>query len=291
LRVLLALAASVALTAAGSLTVTADITYTEVTLSCNDGHSVVAVLDPIGLANLTAAVQAISSNPTGLSCTLDTAATDPSTATAEWTVYDYNSSGRAIAPRNSPSSMPATTTGNTTSFQFQAGTYTALLTTRDSTLTGNLSNKTLTDVVSVNGSSQSFQYRDSATCGAPPATVRFYFTAPSASGSSYPPPGPPINGTPPAGFYTQFWWSNPVHVALVFGSQQPMPMSAVMADPNEWSDWDGQKANSSPAVTEAFFQAIQHVQAVGLSFGGGCFFENGVTTDANPETFSSAFNE
>jgi hypothetical protein len=291
LRVVLAFAASVALTAAGSLSVMADITYTEVTLSCNDGHSVVAVLDPIGLANLTADVQAISSNPTGLSCTLDTAATDPSTATAEWTVYDYNSSGRAIAPRNSPGSMPATTSGDTTSFQFHAGTYTALLTTNDENLTGDLSSKTLMDTVSVSGASTSFRYQDSTGCGPLPATVRFYFTAPSASGSSNPPPGPPVNGLPPAGFYTQFWWSDTAFVPLLNGNQGPMTISATMSDPNEWSDWDGKGGGSSPAVTEAFLEAIQHVQTVGLSFGGGCGFENGVTSNANPETFSSMFNE
>jgi hypothetical protein len=33
------------------------------------------------------------------------------------------------------------------------------------------------------------------------------------------------------------------------------------------------------------------VQTVGLSFGGGCFFENGVTTSNGSGTFSSAFGE
>jgi hypothetical protein len=45
--------------------------------------------------------------------------------------------------------------------------------------------------------------------------VRFYFTSATSSGSSFPAPGPPSNGTPPAGFYTEFWWSNPAHVTLV----------------------------------------------------------------------------
>lgn len=69
-----------------------------------------------------------------------------------------------------------------------------------------------------------------------------------------------------------------------------------MSDPNEWSDWNGQRGDSSPVVLEAFLQATQHVQAIGLSFGGECFFETGVTAEypATPppyEIFSSQFLE
>jgi hypothetical protein len=75
---------------------------TQVTLSCNDGHSVTAALDPTTLLELTAEVQALTSDPTGLNCTLDPAATPPTS----WTVYDYNPSSQAIAPRVSAASMP-----------------------------------------------------------------------------------------------------------------------------------------------------------------------------------------
>jgi hypothetical protein len=209
---------------------------------------------------------------------------DPAgSASSIWTVYDYNSSGRALAPRKSPGSMPATTASDgTTSFDFLPDTFTALLITTDSALTGDLSGKTLTDTVSVAGTAGGFQAQNGDGC-AYPANVRFYFTAPSASGSSV--------GKPPAGFYTSFWWSNPANVPLLTGNQPSVSISAMMSDPSEWSDWNGQPA-SNPAVTEAFVEATQHVQSVGLSFGGGCFFENGVaTTDGNPETFSSSFSE
>lgn len=206
-----------------------------------------------------------------------------SSASPSWTVYDYNASGRALAPRQSPGSMPATTASDgTTSFDFLPNTFTALLTTTDGSLTGDLSGKTLTDLVSVSGSAAGFQAQNGDGC-VYPANVRFYFTAPSASGSSV--------GKPPAGFYTRFWWSNPANVPLLAGNQPPVSISAMMNDPSEWSDWNGQPA-SNPAVTEAFVEATQHAQIVGLSFGGGCFFENGVTTlDGNPETFSSLFSE
>src|SRR5258705_11331348 len=102
---------------------------TQVSLSCNDGHSVVFNVDQIALMSLLADVQAINASGTGTSCTLTMAAIDPSSETTKWTVYDYNPSNQAIAPRNSPNSMPASTTGSTTTFQFKPGIYTALLTT------------------------------------------------------------------------------------------------------------------------------------------------------------------
>ncbi|HLB18465.1 MAG TPA: hypothetical protein VK613_04970, partial [Gaiellaceae bacterium] len=156
-------------------------------------------VDPTTLSGLTAEVQAINASGTGLSCTVNTTTTDPSAGSPKWTVYDYNPSGQAIAPRNSPNSMPATTTGSTTTFNFIPGKFTALLTTTDPSLTGDLSSKTLTDIVTWSGTG-SFSDQNGDGCATPP-NVRFYFASPSASG--------PSTGTPPAGFYTHFWWSNP----------------------------------------------------------------------------------
>ena len=126
-----------------------------------------------------------------------------------------------------------------------------------------------------------------------PATVRFYFGSPSASGPGDPPPGQPVDRLPPAGFYTQFWWSNPVSLHLLTGKQGPNLIAANMFDPTEWSDWDGKPA-TDPLVAAAFTKATQNVQAVGLSFGGDCFFETGVTPTPDTftsEQFSSTFTE
>src|SRR5207248_6253608 len=96
---------------------------------------------------------------------------------------------------------------------FLPNTYTALFTTRDPTMTGNQSMTTLTDTITVNGPAITFmtQHGGGDCVGNTPAAVRFFFRSPSASGSSV--------GTPPAGFYTQFWWSNPISMQLVSGSQ------------------------------------------------------------------------
>ena len=261
---------------------------TQVTLSCNDGHSVIFNVDQIALMSLLADVQAINASGTGASCTLTMAAIDPSSETTEWTVYDYNPSNQAIAPRNSPNSMPASTTGTTTTFPFKPSIYTALLTTTDSSLTGDLSGKSLSDTISVSGDAVTFmtQHNGGSCTSNLPAAVRFYFRSPSASG--------PSTGTPPAGFYTQFWWSNPVNMQLLSGNQSPSIIMASMFDPTEWSDWNGQRGDSSPAVTEAFVEATHKVQEIGLSFGGECFFETGVTPTPDTftgEQFSSSFSE
>jgi hypothetical protein len=201
---------------------------------------------------------------------------------ASWTVYDYNPSGQAIRPRVSANSMPATTTGDTTSFQFLPDIYTALLTTTDPSLTGDLSMKTLSVTVSVAGGAGTFQDQHDGGCIPDNKSVRFYIESPKASGTTGP-------GT--TGFYTRFWWSNPMSVPLVSDPQGAMSISQPVNALGVWSDWNGKLNNSSPEVMEAFLVAIQNVQTVGLSFGGGCFFENGVTTSDGSGTFSSTFTE
>src|ERR1051325_1440265 len=187
----------------------------KVTLSCTDGHSEIFEADQTELTSLLADVQAINASGTGTTCTLTTAALDPSAETREWTVYDYNASGQEIAPRNSPNSMPATSPdgGFTWTFPFLPDTFTALFTTKDPNLTGDLSARTLSDTISVSGDAASFmtQHGGGDCVNNFPAAVRFYFRSPSASGSSV--------GAPPAGFYTQFWWSNPVNMQLLSGTQ------------------------------------------------------------------------
>src|SRR5437879_3339218 len=181
----------------------------QVTLSCTDGHSVVLSVDAATLTSLAADVDAINASGTGVTCTLDSTALDPSSQAAAWTVYDYNPSNNALAPRNAPNKMPATTTGTTTTFDFLPGKFTALLTTTDRNLTGDLSMTTLMDHIRVSGPATTFMTQHDCV-GDVPAAVRFYFISPSASGSTV--------GTPPAGFYTQFWWSNPVKLPLTAAS-------------------------------------------------------------------------
>jgi hypothetical protein len=124
---------------------------TQVVLSCTDGHSVALSADPATRSSLTADVQAINASGTGTTCAMDTSTAAAPGTPAQWTAYDYNPSGQAIAPRNPPGSRPATTTGHTTSFDFLFDHYTVLLTTNDKLLTGDLSSTMLSDLISLSG--------------------------------------------------------------------------------------------------------------------------------------------
>lgn len=212
----------------------------------------------------------------------------PAAAGTGWTEFVYNPSGQALMPMQPPEVLQ-----NSVRLDFVPGQFIALLTTSDSALTGDLSGTTLTDFVSVQQVTGSVVDQNNGGCTPDSQFVRFYFTSPAGSGPSFPTSGPPLfhgGGGTPAGFYSSFWWSNPVHVDLVPGILN-VPMSVVVGDTTQWSDWNGQMAGSSPEVTARFDDAVRHVQSVGLSFGGGCFFENGVSVDSGGGAFESEFIE
>jgi len=157
-----------------------------------------------------------------------------------------------------------------------------LLTTTDASLTGDLSGKTLNVTVSVTGGSGTFKDQHNGDCPPDNKSVRFFFTSPKASGTT---------GTGTTGFFTQFWWSNPMSVPLVTDPQGPMTISQPVNAVHMWSDFNGKFNDDNLETMEAFSVAIHNVQSVGLSFGGGCFFENGVTTSDGMGTFNSTFTE
>src|SRR5438128_11747357 len=64
-RLILSLVATFAFVAATSVRAAADINDTEVTLSCSDGHSVTAAVDPTTLLDPTPAGQALVDDPPG----------------------------------------------------------------------------------------------------------------------------------------------------------------------------------------------------------------------------------
>src|SRR5579863_388409 len=134
-----------------------------------------------------------------------------------WTVYDYNPSGHALFPQ------PANYSGGVASFSFAPNLFTALLTTGDKSLTGDLTGKTLTDTIAVSGATDIFVTQNGGGCGNPPA-VRFYFDTPGFA-------------------YTNFWWSNPVSYVLANGT---VTLTAPLSDPTQWSDWNGQLGTQNP---------------------------------------------
>ncbi len=188
---------------------------------------------------------------------------------SRWVMYVYCGSN-SICPHNTSSYYGLIT------FYLKPLQYTALLVTKDPTLTGDLTSATLTDQVNVthNGKTAKygdFVYQGEPSCsGGPAASARFFFT----SGGLFQ--------------YTHYWWSNPVSWTLAQQASSATITQAVN-DPAHWSDWNGMPGTAHLAK---FDNAIKHVNVVGLSFGGGCFFENGVTVSGPGHAiFNSTFTE
>jgi hypothetical protein len=99
--------------------------------------------------------------------------------------------------------------------------------------------------------------------GASP-TARVYFQGTS---------GGTTTGSP-QGYMGQQWWSDGQFTYLNTLTGEFTWQATVSPDPGAWSDWNGQQASDNAALFNA---AASHVSQIGLSFGGGYFFENGVT--------------
>jgi hypothetical protein len=180
-----------------------------------------------------------------------------------WKLYNYNPSGQALSSTQ--------VTGSTTaaaSFDFQQNIYTAQLLTSAKASTGDLTGGTMNATLSVSGVTGTFQDQNGGGCTPDNQTVRFFFSTPGFA-------------------FTHFWWSNPV--AMTLNTTSTQALSVALNDPSQWSDWNGQNGSTVPA---AFSDAVSKVDQAGVSFGGGCFFENGVTTSDGSGTFAlTAFSD
>ncbi len=202
--------------------------------------------------------------------------TNPGVRNARWFTYYYTSS-------SSITKHAAVDAYGQVSFSFKPSTYTAILVTADPTLTGDLSAKTLTDVLSTSGGKKA-HYDFTGAYGAPPSydcnnndlppNVRFFITS-----------GSPIFN------FTRYWWSNPESWNLPQGAKGSTTISQVVNEPGEWSDWNGKPGNYDGPTMRRFLGAMKHVRYIGLSFGCGNGFENGVTVKTGRTVFNSTFTE
>lgn len=179
----------------------------------------------------------------------------------KWKVVDYNRI--TTHPARIPFKLAIVNDGGI-GFDFLNTPDTALLGTSHPSyrgdLFGDMTGETLTATVGVTvteGNPHFSYYGEPDGCNSP-ANVRFYFETDTSGKFEY----------------TDYWWSNPVHADLENlknGGDQILTVD--FSDPAAWSDWNGQFGTTDPA---AFAAAVKNVKFVGLSFGGGCFFENGV---------------
>lgn len=174
-----------------------------------------------------------------------------------WKVYDYNGSSKQLRSR-----VPTLIQSGGIAFDFLYTPSTALLVTSfpgyRGSLLGNLTG-TVSATVAVEAITGTvFDYYGEPSCGGTNAYVRFFFEKDTAGDFSE----------------TNYWWSNPVHVNLS-DLESGKVIAAALSDGSQWSDFYGHFGND-PAYSAAFSAALSDVGMIGLSFGGGCFFENGV---------------
>ena len=191
-------------------------------------------------------------------------------AASYWHIGYYTPSGRALSLASAPAAS-----GSVASLNFTNQDNTALLVTDNAgqfpTLLGNLTGKSVSATFTISGlnGGENFTYYGEGTsgnsCQPGVTTVRYFFETSSAGGFSY----------------TDYWWSNPVHANL--SANGSVNLSPVSFDGANWSDWNGLSGTTESA---GFNAAVSHVTMIGLSFGGGCFFENGVGTSDGSGTFT-----
>ena len=197
-----------------------------------------------------------------------------------WKVYDYNASGQALRSRQ-PTIVNIAGDGGI-AFDFLYAPDTALLITGHPSYRGDLLGDLSTNEeisarvgVTVDATTDFDYYGEPDVCdtaGVNGANVRFFFQTQTTG---------PFNPM-------DYWWANSgtSHVRLSDLKATDITITNSFL-PAEWSDWDGHFATYDAAHTAAFYAALRNVKAMGLSFGGGCFFENGV--GIHPGTGSGFF--
>ena len=184
-----------------------------------------------------------------------------------WHLGYYTASGRTLSNAGVPSTPPGLA-----SFNFTSQDNTALLVTDQSaqnpTLLGDLTGKSVSASFTITGLTGTFTYYgEPDACGGTTAYVRYYFETSNAGGFDE----------------THYWWSNPVSMTLTGNGSVTLP--AVQLTGANWSDFYGHFGND-PVYSAGFNAAVSNVTRIGLSFGGGCFFENGVGTTDGSGTFT-----
>jgi hypothetical protein len=89
------------------------------------------------------------------------------------------------------------------------------------------------------------------------------------------------------------WWSNATAAYIDSMNNGENVTLTVSFDPSQWSNYDGQIGTLDPTVTGQFNEALSSVSKIGLSFGSGYFYSDGIgfntggTADVNLVSFDT----
>lgn len=190
-------------------------------------------------------------------------ASPASAGDSDWKVYTYNPSGRALSSQQADEG-PA--------FTFTTSTDTALFAAQR--LEGpntSLAGRTITAKFRIDAVGATFHYfgegSPSNPCGTP-ASVRLYFSSNGSFGSK-------------KDWYSNFWWSRTAASSHMLADGTFTIIANV--SPGNWSNWNGQLDTDRP---DGFAAAAADPALIGFSFGGGCFYENGVGASGGTATFT-----
>ena len=183
-----------------------------------------------------------------------------------WKIYTYNPSDRAL------SSHQADDDSGDPAFTFTAESDTALFAAQQLDGSNTLTGKTISATFRIDApAGTTFHYFGEATpsnpCGTP-ASVRLYFSSNGSFGSK-------------KDWYSNFWWSNSADSSHVLANGMFTITASV--SPTNWSNWNGQGGLARP---DGFAAAAADPALIGFSFGGGCFYENGVGATGGTATFT-----
>lgn len=191
------------------------------------------------------------------------------TTSSAWSVYVWDS--RFSTLHQSAATTPS---GAVAGFPLQSNMTALLTTTSASGLVGDLTNKTLSATVSLSFTgSIVYGLEDPNSCAGSPASMRLFI---SSDPHTYSPTKAGRNET-------AYWWSNPMNVPMntqVSGATINVPLS-----PDQWSDANGNHG-STAGYTAGFNATVSNVQQVGVSFGGGCYFDTGIGVSGGSGSFT-----
>lgn len=186
-----------------------------------------------------------------------------------WSAYVWDS--RFSTLRQTASVAPA---GSVAGFPLQSNMTALLTTTSASGLVGNLAGKTLTATVSLTSTATIvYGLENGSGCPGTPANMRFFI---SSDPHTYSPSKAGRNET-------GYWWSNPASVPMdapVSGAAISVPLA-----PGNWSDANGHYSSDS-GYTAGFNATVANLQQVGVSFGGGCYYDTGIGVTSGTGSFT-----
>jgi hypothetical protein len=260
-------------------TATASSGLTPVTLTVDPTSSSVCSIDSNGLVSFQAAGTCIiDANQAGngtYSAAPQVQQSFTVSPTNQWELGSYDTTGAFSYTNQTPPTFnfktEPTNCTPATSYPIcgSIGAGTALLVNTKDPVVGAQLDKTITATFTISGAVGEFAYGGEPYCssaiGGSLPNVRLYFESASIVGTQV---------------STNYWWSDTASQVLANGT---FTVTALI-DPTtaSWGDINGDPSGS---YVTAFDAAANTIKDTGLSFGGGCFFVNGVGTTDGSGTF------